>query len=166
MTRSLICQTMRRKIFCMARLTAADDALITTFGRLVEAETSLSRALGRELERQCAISHTTFEVLLRISRSDGGELSMSSLAQQVALTSGGITRLLDRMIEGGLVDRVPSASDRRVSYAALTPEGRSVLDAAKRVHAANLRRVFADFDALQLGELDRLLDKLRAVELS
>ena len=39
---------------------------------------------------------------------------MSQLADQVALTSGGITRLLDRMTAAGLVQRVPCPTDRRV----------------------------------------------------
>lgn len=149
----------------MTRLAAADDRLITTFGRLVEAETSLSRDLGRQLERSCGISHTTFEVLLRISRADDGQISMSTLAQQVALTSGGITRLLDRLIDGGLVRRVPCPTDRRVYFAALTSAGQSVLDEAVQVHAGNLRQVFAAFTAAELNHLDRLLDKLRSARL-
>ena len=147
----------------MTRLAAADDRLITTFGRLVEAESSLSRALGRELEKSCGISHTTFEVLLRISRAEDGQISMSTLAQQVALTSGGITRLLDRLIEGGLVQRVPCPTDRRVYFAALTSAGQRVLAEAMQVHARNLRQVFTGFTAAELKDLDRLLDKLRSV---
>jgi MarR family 2-MHQ and catechol resistance regulon transcriptional repressor len=149
----------------MARLTKADDRLITTFGRLVEAQSSLGRQVGHELEQKCGISHTTFEVLLRISRAEGGQLSMSSLAQQVALTTGGITRLLDRMIEAGLVQRVPCPTDRRVAFAALTAAGEKTLNDALQVHAANLRRVFAAFSAGDLGKLDELLDRLRLVEL-
>ena len=149
----------------MARLTRADDRLITTFGRLVEAESSLSRQLGRELEQKCGISHTTFEVLLRISRADDGQLSMSSLAQQVALTTGGVTRLLDRMIEAGLVQRVPCPTDRRVAFAALTASGQRVLADAMKVHAVNLRRVFDAFSDNELSKLDELLDRLRLVHL-
>ena len=149
----------------MPRLTKAEDRLITTFGRLVEAQSSLGRQLGRELEQQCGLTHTEFEVMLRISRADGGRLSMSSLAQQVALTTGGITRLLDRMIEAGLVQRVPCPTDRRVAFAGLTASGQRLLSDAMRVHAANLRRVFNTFSADDLSTLDELLDRLRIVEL-
>jgi len=149
----------------VAPITSADDRLITTFGRLVEANSSLERQLGRALEQECGISHTAFEVLLRISRAEDGQISMSGLAQQVALTSGGITRLLDRLIEAGLVRRVPCPSDRRVSYAALTRSGERVLDRAKQVHAVNLRAVFTDFTAADLRRLDGLLDQLRGVAL-
>lgn len=156
---------MTSKMSGMASLTSADDRLITTFGRLVEAQSTLSRDLGRALEQHCGISHTTFEVLLRISRAEGGQVSMSALAQQVALTSGGITRLLDRLIQLGLVQRVPCPTDRRVYFAALTSEGERVLQQAKRVHAKNLKRVFATFTPTELTALDGLLDRLRAADL-
>lgn len=149
----------------MRQTTAADDALITTFGRLVEAHSSLGQQLGRALEQECGLPHSWFEVLLRISRAEGGQISMSALAQQVALTSGGVTRLLDRMITAGLVQRVPCSTDRRVLFAALTEEGRSRLDEAALLHAKNLRKVFAGFTPTELSALDGLLDRLRAADL-
>lgn len=145
----------------MPPVTAADDALITTFGRLVEAHSQLGKQLGRSLEQQIGIPHAWFEVLLRISRADGGQVSMSSLAQQVALTGGGVTKLIDRMITAGLVERVPCPTDRRVSFAALTAQGRDTLDRAVPVHATDLRQVFAGFSPRDLRALDGLLDRLR-----
>jgi len=149
----------------MAKVTDADEALITTFGRLVEAYSALGQQLGRSLEEHAAIPHTWFEVLLRISRADGGQVSMGALAQQVALTSGGITRLLDRMIAAGLVQRVPCPTDRRVYFAALSSQGRATLDEAAKVHAANLRQAFAGFTADDLRTFDDLLDRLRAARI-
>jgi MarR family 2-MHQ and catechol resistance regulon transcriptional repressor len=143
------------------QITAADDRLVTTFGRLVEAHATLGRRTGRSLEQRCGIPTAWFEVLLRIARADGAQVSMGGLAQQVALTSGGITRLLDRMVEAGLVQRLPCPTDRRVQFAALTDQGRSKLDEALLVHSADLREVFAGFTAQDLDDLDGLLDRLR-----
>lgn len=140
----------------------ADDALITTYGRLVEAHSHLGRQLGRSLEQQAGVPQTWFEVLLRISRADGSQVSMGSLAQQVALTSGGITRLLDRMIDAGLVERVACPTDRRVAFAALTAQGAELLERASSVHAGDLRQVFSAFSDADLQTLDDLLDRLRA----
>jgi MarR family transcriptional regulator, 2-MHQ and catechol-resistance regulon repressor len=142
-------------------ITRADDRLVTTFGRLLEAHSALTRRTGRSLEQACGIPHAWFEVLLRISRGDGGQVTMGSLAQQVALTTGGVTRLLDRMISAGLVERVPCATDRRVQFAALTPDGRAKLDQALVVHTADLRGAFAGFTPPDLAALDGLLDRLR-----
>jgi MarR family transcriptional regulator, 2-MHQ and catechol-resistance regulon repressor len=149
----------------MGQLTDADEALITTFGRLVEVHSALGQQLDRSLEQESGIPHTWFEVLLRVSRADGGQISMGALAQEVALTSGGITRLLDRMITAKLVKRVPCPTDRRVYFAALTTKGRAKLDEASTVHAANLRLAFAGFSAHDLRSFDGLLDRLRSARL-
>jgi DNA-binding MarR family transcriptional regulator len=153
------------KLCGVTKVTATDEALITTFGRVIEVCGSLGQQLGRSLEQQCGIPHTWFEVLLRISRAEGGRISMGSLAQQVTLTTGGITRLLDRMIAAELVQRVPSPTDRRVHFAALTGPGRATLDQASTVHAANLHQAFAGFTAEDLRTFDDLLDRLRTARI-
>jgi MarR family 2-MHQ and catechol resistance regulon transcriptional repressor len=147
----------------MPRISSRDDALITTFGRLVEVQGRLERRLGSDLEARCGLPHVWFEVLIRLSRSDGGQLTMSALAEQVTLTTGGVTRLVDRMEAAGLVERRPCRNDRRVSYTAITDAGRTKLADAGEVHAANLRTVFAGFSPEELATLDALLDRLRAV---
>ena len=138
------------------------DPLVTTFGRLLEATHHLEDRLGRDLETSSDLPLTWFEVLLRLSRSPGGELTMGELSEQLALTSGGVTRLVDRMSAAGLVERRPCATDRRVQFTAITPEGRAALAPALRAHTAALREVFAGFSATDLSRLDTLLDRLRS----
>lgn len=138
-----------------------DLGLIATFGRLLEAGAALHRDLGRALKRTCGIPHTWLEVMLRISRSPEGQVAMSTLAGQLTLTTGGITRLLDRIIAAGYVQRLPCPTDRRITYAALTPAGQRKLREASVVHTGHLREVFDGFSADELARLDDLLDRLR-----
>jgi DNA-binding MarR family transcriptional regulator len=147
----------------VAPISKRDDALITTFGRLLEVQSRLERRLGADLEARCDLPHAWFEVLVRLARSDDGRLTMGSLAEQISLTTGGVTRLVDRMETAGYVQRVPCPTDRRVSYAALTDAGRAKLDEAAQVHAANLRSVFAAFSDEERETFDALLDRLRAM---
>ena len=147
----------------MSPLSSGEDALISTFGRLVEVQARLERRLGADLEARFGLPHAWFEVLVRLSRSEDGRLTMGSLAEQVTLTTGGVTRLIDRMETAGLVERVACATDRRVSYAAVTDAGRAKLDEAAQVHAANLRSVFAAFSDEERETFDALLDRLRAM---
>lgn len=137
------------------------DDLVTTVGRLMEVSSALDRDLGRSLEERCGISHSWFEVLLRVSRQPDGRMSMGALAEQIVLTSGGVTRLVDRIVLAGYLQRLPCTSDRRVSYAAITPEGREKLQEALEVHVDNLQCVFAGFSRDDFGQLDRLLDRMR-----
>ncbi|WP_326836995.1 MarR family transcriptional regulator [Amycolatopsis rhabdoformis] len=147
----------------MNPLSPADDRLITTSGRLLEAGSQLDRLLGPALLAETGLQHTWFEVLLRLSRSEGGQLTMSALASEVALTTGGITRMIDRIEAAGYVERRPCPTDRRVAYAAITDPGRAVLAQALVVQARRLREVFAEFSEADLATLDELLDRVRRV---
>ena len=146
----------------MASASAVDEPLITSWGRLVEAYSFLDRRLGASLEASCGIPMAWFEVLLRLARAEDDQLSMGALAEQVALTSGGITRLLDRMIRAGYVERRQGPTDRRIVYAALTPAGHVKVEEAAAVHARDLEEVFASFAPDERRLLDELLDRFRA----
>lgn len=138
-----------------------DDRLITTFGRLVESYSRLEQRLGPAMETEVGLPHAWFEVLIRLARSENGQLTMGALADEIALTTGGVTRLIDRMHKAGYVERRPCTTDRRISFAAITGSGREILDRAAVGHARNLRQLFADFSNDDLTALDGLLDRLR-----
>jgi DNA-binding MarR family transcriptional regulator len=55
---------------------------------------------------------------------------MSRLSEHVALTKGGATRLVDRMVEAGLVVRENSSTDRLNIHVALTRVGHEILNRA------------------------------------
>ncbi len=156
----MICQQLTRKVIDVAQ-DDSDESLISTFGRLVEAESRLTRLLGARLEAAHGLPLAWFEVLLRLSRSLDGRMTMTVLAEQISLTTGGVTRLVDRMQQAGLVERRPCDTDRRVIYAAVTPRGRDRLQESSAGHAAALREVFAPLGPAGRRTLDGLLDDLR-----
>ncbi|MEU3980437.1 MarR family transcriptional regulator [Streptomyces sp. NPDC026672] len=137
------------------------DPLLTTFGRLIEASNRSERWMARRLQDQCALPHPWFEVLLRLARSEGGRLTMGELAVQTTLTSGGITKLVDRLEAAGFVARVPCPKDRRVAFASITDDGRAKLDEAARYQRVNVRELFHDFTEDELTLFDGLMDRLR-----
>jgi len=69
------------------------------------------------------------DVSLRLARSPEGLLRMTDLAAQTTLTSSGITRVVDRLVERGLVTRRSCATDRRTTYAVITDTGHDLLAA-------------------------------------
>ncbi|MGZ8733894.1 MAG: MarR family winged helix-turn-helix transcriptional regulator [Acidimicrobiia bacterium] len=138
------------------------DPRISTFGLLHEAHRRLERTFDRSLATHSGMSGSFFEVLLRIGRSPGTRLTMSELACQLGLTSGGATRLVDRVVEAGLVVRTSCPSDRRVQWVVLTPAGEQKLDEGLSVHLDDLQRELIDrLDPDELEMLERALDKLR-----
>ncbi len=118
-----------------------DDDRIHTFGVLLEAMAQLNRIFDRSLREQAGINQSLFEGLLRIERS-GGQLSMGELADQVALTSGGVTRMVARLVEAGHAERRNCETDRRIQYVAITEQGRAVLSHALTIHLGDLEAHF------------------------
>lgn len=117
-----------------------DETLVTWWGLILE---GFSRAHGRidaDLREVADLPGPWFEVLLRLSRTPGRELPLTRLAKEVAFSSGGFTKMTDRLVARGLIERRPSPTDRRVTLAGLTPQGARVLDRALRVHLDSLRR--------------------------
>jgi DNA-binding MarR family transcriptional regulator len=120
------------------------DGIVQEFGALLGATALLERIAARELERRCGIRHPVFEVLLRLSRAGAeGSLAMGFLAGEMILTSGGMTRLIDRMERDGYVRRRAASGDRRRHLVELTGDGRDKLAEALVVHAETLERHFA-----------------------
>ncbi|GAA2588973.1 MULTISPECIES: MarR family winged helix-turn-helix transcriptional regulator [Streptomyces] len=121
---------------------AADNALVLAFGRLQGAANRLEYILGRSLELECGISHLMFEVLLILGRAGDPGLPMRAIAQEQVLTTGGATRLVDRMEAAGLVERVEDPGDRRGRLVRLTRLGEETTVRASQVHVENIRRYF------------------------
>lgn len=114
--------------------------LVSLWGAAVEGFADVGRRLAAELEAAVGIPVTWAEVLFRLRRTPGGMLPATQLAREVSFSSGGFTKLLDRMVAAGLVERRACPTDRRVVYASLTVRGREVADRALTVHVDGLRR--------------------------
>jgi DNA-binding MarR family transcriptional regulator len=121
---------------------AADDELILGFGRLQGAAHRLEYVLGRAIEEEFGISHLVFEALLILGRAGEPGLSMTAISREQVLTSGGVTRLVDRMEAAGLVARGEDPGDRRGRLVRLTTRGEETVVRAARAHRANIERHF------------------------
>ncbi|HEX6351237.1 MAG TPA: MarR family transcriptional regulator [Candidatus Dormibacteraeota bacterium] len=100
--------------------------------------------LDKELQREHGISLAYYEVLLFLSRAPERRLRMAELARTVLLSPSGLTRLVDRMVADGTVERLPCASDARAAYAHLTDAGYQKLREAARTHVRGIREHFLD----------------------
>ncbi|MFI6493748.1 MarR family winged helix-turn-helix transcriptional regulator [Streptomyces sp. NPDC050564] len=142
---------------------AANSRLVRDFGLLIKSATRLEQRIDSALRRECGISHTMLEVLIRLCRQPGEEVNQRQLADDLTLTSSGTTRLIDRMEEAGLVRRAPSAEDRRVALVEPTFEGRKAFLRAAAVHAQVVEKYFvkplAADDYAQLTGALREIDK-------
>lgn len=140
----------------------ADDPAITTYGRMLEVVRRLEPIFARTISQCAGLPGPRFELLLRLARTPGEQLTMSEIADQLGVTSGGATRLVDKVSADGLVARTSCRSDRRVHHVMLTDAGRDVLSEALALHRADLARELTDrLDPASQAQLDDILDRLR-----
>jgi DNA-binding MarR family transcriptional regulator len=126
-------------------------ASLRSWRLLVEVVARAERRLLEDVEA-AGVSAQWFAVLQLLLRADKHRLPMSKLAREVSFTSGGFTKLADRMGREGLIDRRSSDHDRRVVYATLTPTGLAAALTGERAYLAGLREhILTTVDADKLA---------------
>lgn len=98
--------------------------------------------LEDELQDERSLSLAWYDVLIQLYRAPDHRLRMNDLACSVMLSKSGLTRLIDRMVKAGLVERASCPSDRRGSFAVLTPRGEETFLQAAPVHLEGITSHF------------------------
>lgn len=138
-----------------ARWMPAFLALLRTHARLYD-------QLELDVRRISGLSVTRYDVLTHLEM-EGGRLRLTDLAQAMVLSPSGLSKLLDRMQEAGLVERQPDPNDARATYAAITRHGRAVVRKTRQHHHAFLQHIFGDvLDDRDLADLTRIMTRLNA----
>jgi DNA-binding MarR family transcriptional regulator len=112
------------------------------------------REIDRRLHEHGELSLADYGVLITLVTAPQLKLRMSDLGAQRMLTPSGITRVVTRLEERGLVRREPDPVDGRASLAALTKPGLEALRRAQVVHHATVRELY--LERLTPKELNRL----------
>ena len=143
------------------RSTDLDGTELEAWRSYLQSHAIILRDLDAELVAEHAMTTRDYEVLLYLAQSPDRRLAMSALAERTMLTRSGITRLVDGLVDCGLIERVACERDARVSYAQLTDAGLKTLRAAAATHVAGIRRLFlAHFAPDEIEQLAELLGRL------
>ncbi|WP_174184990.1 MarR family winged helix-turn-helix transcriptional regulator [Nocardia barduliensis] len=137
-----------------------DDPRLTTMGLLFEAYGGVVAKL-EPVWKAHGLSGLDLNALMRLSRSSGRRLRMSELAVQTALSTSGVTRLVDRLARAGLVERELDPADRRSAHAVLTEAGAARLAQVLPDYLAAVDRWFVGL--LTARQLAALSEALRIV---
>lgn len=111
----------------------------------LQSHSALLAVLEKELEAEAGMPLSQYEVLLYLYNSPDGGMRMNDLARSVLLSKSGVTRLIDRLVASGLVERAEYESDRRVTFARITPSGTEALRAAAPVHMRGVSEHFSRY---------------------
>ncbi|MCP2255187.1 DNA-binding transcriptional regulator, MarR family [Prauserella aidingensis] len=120
--------------------------------------------IWRDIEAALApldVSMAEYSVLARLGEAGRNGMRMSDLARERLMSTGGFTRLADRLERRGLIERTRSGTDGRAVDVVLTPAGRSLLRKAWKQQYAELRTLFFDrLDDDDLRDLARIWQRL------
>jgi DNA-binding MarR family transcriptional regulator len=99
-----------------------------------------------------------FDVLAALRRAGTPyERAPGEIALHTMVTTGAVTKRVDRLEEAGLVERRRSDADGRGRVVRLTPAGRRLFDKAFTAHMANERRLLEGLTPDQAKQLEKLL---------
>jgi DNA-binding MarR family transcriptional regulator len=113
------------------------------------------------LLREHGLTPSQYNVL-RILRGEGKPLPILEVASRTVTVVPGITGLIDRLEQAGLVNRLRCEKDRRIIYVALTDEGDERLATLDEPIGMLERKLLGSLSAVELKELIRLLEKVRS----
>jgi DNA-binding MarR family transcriptional regulator len=136
-----------------------DVSPLAVVGRLHRLAHALDVEL-RALFAEAGLSDGDFDVIASLRRA--GEpfaLTPGELAATTMVTSGAVTKRVDRLEAQGYVTRTVSSEDGRSRTIALTADGRRLIDELFPRHVENERRLLAGLSAGEQAELARLLEK-------
>lgn len=124
-----------------APLTARDPRL-APWRAFVRAQAQVSRRLDEDLRTEHGLSLQEYVALLFLAEAPERRLRMGRLADSLSLSKSGATRLIDRLVDDGFVDRVSCSSDLRGAEAALTEAGLDRLRTAAPTHLRGIAEYF------------------------
>jgi DNA-binding MarR family transcriptional regulator len=146
-----------------APLTMEEEAVWRALARAVLV---IPRLLDADMFESQGLNITEYNVLMNLSEAPKRSLRMSELANYVAITDSGLTRVLDRLSRRGLVERVRAEDDGRGQVAVLTRAGLARLKKAWPSHLATVRRHIVDhLEGLDLVALAEALTNIASTDL-
>lgn len=134
------------------------DARLAPWRAFVTAQAHVSRRLDEDLRAEHGLSLQEYVALLILAEAPERRLRMGRLAELLTLSKSGATRLIDRLVDDGFVDRVTCSSDLRGAEAALTEAGVNRLRTAAPTHLRGIADYFLSaIDADDLAVVERTM---------
>jgi DNA-binding MarR family transcriptional regulator len=111
-----------------------------------------------EVYAEFDLNEGEFDVLATLRRAgEPYERAAGELADHTLVTTGGLTKRVDRLAARGLVERRAEASDARRRLVRLTPAGRDLIDRAFTAHLANEHRLLEQLGPQDASALEPIL---------
>ncbi len=145
----------------VSRPLSSRDPRLEPWRAFLQAHAQVTRRLDEELRTEHDLSLAEYDALVVIADSPERRIRMRQLADRVILSKSGVTRLIDRLVADGLVERGTCLVDGRGAEAVLTESG---LDRLRRASGTHLRGITDHFlEVLDPADLEVIDRTMRAV---
>jgi DNA-binding MarR family transcriptional regulator len=118
------------------------DPRLGPWRAFLQAHARVVRRLDEELRAEHDLTVGEYDALLTIAQAPDRRIRMRQLADEVILSKSGVTRLIDRLVDDGLVERSACLVDARGAEAVITDRGLARLRAASRTHLRGIHEHF------------------------
>jgi len=140
---------------------APRDPRLGPWRAFVRAQAHVNRRLDEDLRAEHGLSLQEYVALLSLVEAPDRRLRMGRLAESLNLSKSGATRLIDRLVDDGLVERASCSSDARGAEAALTEAGVIRLRTAAPTHLRGIADYFlAAIDSDDIDAVERSMQEV------
>ena len=141
------------------RTRRAIRAQVDAWQAFVRAYNAATRLSAGSLEGT-TLDPSEYDILVTLVDGPAEGMRPGEVADRVLLTKSGITRLMDRVEERGLIERRACLTDRRGQLIVLTPAGRVLLRRAAPGILRAMRTVMGSFSPAEVDLLRRLSERM------
>ena len=134
---------------------------VAAWRALLTAQAELTERMDAALRAAQVIPLRWYDALFSLYEAPNRRLRLAEMAKATLLSRSGLTRLVDRLEQAGLLTREPCEDDARGAFAVLTPEGLQALRRCWRIYGAEIEgRVGRRLTASEARTLRALLTRL------
>ena len=152
---------MAQQLHSELNLSTEPPEHLATWRVFLECAWAVIDILDAEMQAERGMTIRWYDVLVHVENAENG-LRMTEVANRILASKSGLTRVIDRMEEAGLVRRERPPDDRRAINVFITPAGREALSSARAVHRRGIQEHFlsqlTDSEATALAQT---LEKVR-----
>ena len=108
-----------------------------------------------------SLSKLQFELLFAIIKHDG--MPMSYYSERMLISRPNLTGLSDKLIEEGLVERLPDPDDRRIIILKATKKGKQYIMEHRKIIKQEMLKLLDSLDDDDVSRLNELIDEIKAI---
>ena len=137
---------------------AASKERLRLWLRMLKASKHIEAELRERLRVEFDTTLPRFDVMAALYRAEAG-LKMSELSGVLRVSNGNVTGIVDRLVNDGLIVRVPVDNDRRATTVRLTKAGREDFARMAAAHEAWIDALLGDVDPADIPAISAVLER-------